>query len=240
MKINNFNTHAKPLTVHASECYKLMTNPRSKSDELSETTKTWLKEKAVEEVLKLRKIVVAKPMIKGIVCQSQSIDLYNKVMLTNYNKNSVTKEKQGFSGTPDFIVKEGAIKIITSWDASTFPFFKDEVQKLVKKNGYDWQCRVYMMLFGTEKAFASFCLVDTPTETPEGEVLLNEWDDYTLHRFDGIVDIQKRVSISEPIMRDKSIEQNMLDRYEVANRYYQNYLEELRIKNEELRIKSEE
>ena len=228
MKTNNrSNTDQKPLIVGASECYRLMTNPRTKGDELSETTKTWLKEKAVEAVLGLRNRVDTKPMMKGTLCVHDSIDLYNKVMTTGYKKNSVTKEKYGFSGTPNLLGNECVIKITTSWDATTFPFFQDEVNKLFKKSGHDWQCRVYMMLFGKNRAAVSYCLVDTPNETPDGDLLLSKWDDCTLHRFDGIVDAHKRVSTSEVIERDKSIEQKMLERYVVANRYYQRYLEEL-------------
>ena len=219
--------HLKPLIVHASECCRLMTNPLRKKDELAETTKTWLKEKAVEEVLGLRKKITTKPMIKGTVCEDKSIDLYNKVMLTDYEKNSVTKQQNGFCGTPDLIGKEGIIEIKTSWDASTFPFFRNDVAKRIKKSGYEWQCRVYMMLFGIERAFVSYCLVDTPRTTANGEILLNRWDDWTLHRFDGKVDPQKRISISEAIERDLSIEEKMRERYEIANKYYQNYLEEI-------------
>ena len=120
--------HLRPLVVHASECYKLMTNPQRKSEELSETTKTWLKEKAVEEVLGLRKTVETKPMIKGVICEDKSIDLYNKVMQSKYKKNSATKEKNGFCGTPDLLADERIVEIKTSWDATTFPFFKDEVR----------------------------------------------------------------------------------------------------------------
>ena len=220
-------SYLKPLVVHASECYKLMTNPLRKSDELSETTKTWLKEKAVEEVLGLRKRVQTKPMIKGTLCEHKSIDLYNKVMQSKYKKNSATKEKNGFCGTPDLLADERIVEIKTSWDATTFPFFKDEVCKLVKKSGYDWQCRVYMMLFGIDKAVVSYCLVDTPEVTPDGVWLLNKWDDHTLHKFDGKVRSQKRISVSETIDRDASIEQKMLERYQIANQYYQNYLEEI-------------
>lgn len=221
------NSFLKPLIVRASECYKLMTKARNKGDELSETTKTWLKEKAVEEVLGLKKIVDTKPMMKGTLCVQESINLYNKVMQTNYKRNNATKEKYGFSGTPDMLGKGVAIKIITSWDATTFPFFGDQANKLIKKGGYDWQCRVYMMLFGIAKAFVSYCLVDTPCATPNGDVLLHKWDDFALHRFDGIVEPHKRISTSEALERDRYIEQNMLQQYEVANRYYQNYLEEL-------------
>ena len=134
---NKPTTEIKQLIVHASECHKLMTNPKRKGDELSETTKKWLKEKAVEEVLGLRKKITTKPMIKGTVCEQKSIDLYNKVMLTNYQKNSLSKEQNGFTGTPDLLGKERVVEIKTSWDASTFPFFKDEVNKLIKRSGYD-------------------------------------------------------------------------------------------------------
>ena len=220
-------SYANQLMVHARDCHKLMTNPRSKSDELSETTKSWLKEMAVEEMLGLRKIVDAKPMIKGMLCKDDSIDLYNTVMETHFTQNSITRQQHGFRGRPDLLSEQCAMKIVTSWDASTFPFFRDEVSKQVKKGGYDWQCRVYMMLFGVNTTVVSYCLVDTPAETPKGELLLHKWDDRSLHTFDGIVDARKRISLSEIIERDLSIEQQMKERYEVANRYYQQYLAEL-------------
>ena len=220
-------SHLKPLKVHATDCYKLMTNPQRKSDELAETTKTWLKEKAVEEILGLRKTVITKPILKGILCEHNSIDLYNKVMQSNLKKNNTTKEKHGFIGTPDLLGQEGVVEIKTSWDATTFPFFKNDVAKQVKKSGYDWQCRVYMMLFGISRAVVAYCLVDTPKETPGGDKLLNSWDNWALHLVDGKVDARKRISTSEVIERDQSIEQKMLERYAIANQYYQNYLEEI-------------
>ena len=224
---NRSNTGEKALIVYARDCYKLMTNARNKGDELSETTKSWLKEKAVEEMLGLRKEIDTKPMMKGTLCKHASIDLYNTVMETNFIKNNLTKEKHGFRGTPDLLGDDCAIKIVTSWDASTFPFFGDEVCKQIKKGGHDWLCRVYMMLFGVNTSRVSYCLVDTPIETPDGDHMLNRWDDRSLHRFEGRVDAQKRVSISEVIEREISFEHKMMERYEIANRYYQNYLEEL-------------
>ena len=35
--------------------------------------------------------------------------------------------------TPDLLTNQGVVEIETSWDATTFPFFEDEVHKLVKK-----------------------------------------------------------------------------------------------------------
>ena len=59
-------------------------------------------------------------------------------------------------------------------------------------------------------------------------MMLHEWDNYTLHQFDGVVDAKKRVSMSETIYRDLKIEHKIRERYEVANRYYQDYLKELK------------
>ena len=84
-----------------------------------------------------------------------------------------------------------------------------------------------MMLFNMNSAWVSYCLVDTPIETPDGDHMLNRWDDRSLHRFEGRVDAQKRVTTSEVMVRDLSIEQKMLKRYEIANTYFQNYLAEL-------------
>ena len=74
------------------------------------------------------------------------------------------------------------------------------------------------------------CFADANTEiatlvhpfTPQ-----NTWDDLALHCVDGKVDARKRISTSEVIVRDKSIEQKMMERYAIANQYYQNYLEEI-------------
>ena len=88
-----------------------------------------------------------------------------------------------------------------------------------------------MMLFDIESATVVYCLVDTPEQTPGGEALLHEWDDWSLHLVDGRVDEKKRISVSETIFRDLRIEHKIHERYKVANRYYQDYLEELIVKN---------
>ena len=84
-----------------------------------------------------------------------------------------------------------------------------------------------MMTTGMSKAIVSYCLVDTPIKTTDGDQLLMDGADISLHRFDGIVDAQKRVTNSKEIVRDLSIEQQMLDRHAIASRYYLNYLNEL-------------
>lgn len=77
------------------------------------------------------------------------------------------------------------------------------------------------------KAMVSFCLVDTPQDGPFEGKLVERWDNASLHNVESTVAPQKRVSTSAVFVRDKAIEQKMIERYEVANRYYQSYLEEL-------------
>ena len=216
-------SYIKPLIVNAGECYKLMTNPQKKSDELSETTKTWLKEKALTQVLGIQSTAVTKHYIKGMMCIQKSIDLYNQVMRTNHKESEFATIKNGFRARPTLLSKNWAIKIVSSWDAGTFPFFREDVNKCVKRRGLDWQCRVYMMVCDVQRAFVCYCMVDTP----HGDVLLDKWDDMMLHNLENKVVAHKRISISEVIERDLFIEQKMRERYAIANRYFQNYLEEI-------------
>ena len=62
--------------------------------------------------------------------------------------------------------------------------------------------------------------------TPDS--LLKDWDDRKVHKVDNI-DPVRRVS-TVMIERDEALEAKMLKRYEVANKYYQMYLNELKNK----------
>ena len=216
-----------PLVVHARDCHLLMTNPRHKAHTLAQTTKNWLKDEAMHMVLGLHKLETTKQCIKKMWCFHDTIKLYNLVAQTNYSQNMRMLTDNRFCAQPTLLTDDCAIKIVTSWSAGTFPFFKEDVEKAVRQGGYEWQCRVYMMLFGIEKAMVSFCLVDTPQDGFFEGKLVQRWDNASLHNVESTVAPQKRVSTSATFVRDKAIEQKMLQRYEVANKYYQNYLIEL-------------
>ena len=206
------------LIVRASDTDKLMANGRAK-DSYGETMLTWLKEKAVFEYFGIKKEISTKQMIKGIVCEQQLIDLLNSITFESYKKNEQRFVTDMFAGTPD-IISGGVIRDIkSSWSAETFPWMNDDAQKIVKKNGYDWQVRVYMMLTNSNEAWVDHCLVDTPDD------LLADWDDWNLHKVEHIP-ITKRIT-SVRIERDKAIEVAMIERYGVANEIYQGYLNEL-------------
>ena len=85
----------KNLIVRCSSLSKMMTNPRSKKDELSATTKTWLKEMVKEEVFGYKKQLDTPAITKGIDYEFLSIELLNDATFNKYKKNEVGKQTIG-------------------------------------------------------------------------------------------------------------------------------------------------
>ena len=63
-----------------------MTNPRKKTETLSETAKSYIKQLAKENYYQYKTTIETKQMRKGIICEGDSIELLNTVMLTNLKK----------------------------------------------------------------------------------------------------------------------------------------------------------
>ena len=148
------------LIVRASECSKMMTKSRTKSQPLGDTTLTWIKDKAVEAVLGHKKDFSNKYMDKGIEVEDESIKLLNKVLFTNYEKHKGRINTEVFTGECDILTKDHVRDIKSSWSLETFPFYEDDAIKAVKKSGYDWQVRMYMLLYGVDVAYVDYCLVN--------------------------------------------------------------------------------
>lgn len=143
----------------ASASGKLATNPRSKTETLSETTKTYLKEWATEQIFGVRKNITSKQIEKGIVLEDEAIDFAVSVLdIPFILKNESTFEDAYFTGTPDIILDDEIIDIKVSWDAFTFPFFEDEIPT----KDYFYQLQVYMHLTGRKSARLVYVLLNTP------------------------------------------------------------------------------
>lgn len=216
------------LIVRASESYKMMTKSRTKSDPLGETTKTWLKEKAVQEVLGYRPDISNKYMDKGIKMEGAnsedtgtSMELLHTVYFESYKKHEGRVTKDGFSGECDILHKGVVRDIKSSWSIDTFPFFEEDAEKLIKKSGYDWQVRVYMMLYNVDVAYIDYCLVSTPID-------LIGYEDEEKHIVDHI-EPSKRVT-SVMIKRDENIDKDIKDKYILCNEQYKKYVEQLKNK----------
>jgi len=196
-----------------------MTKPRSKSEEISATTKSWLKEKIKEEFYGYRKQLDTPAITKGIDMEFKSIELLNDVTFSSWKKNEERKSNGWLTGEPDLVGEDCIEDIKSSWSLETFPAFQEDADDAVKKAGYDWQLRGYMLLFNKSQARIRYCMISTP------DYLLKDWDNKAIHEVDNI-DPSARITTVE-IERDVNFEDDMMAQYAIANKYYQEYWKEI-------------
>jgi len=196
------------MIFRCSSLPKLMTNPRKKSESLSETAKSlsetaksYIKQLAKENFYGYTSKVETKQMRKGTEYEMESIALVNSVWFgSNFVKNQL-RENQGYlSGHPDIITDDSIIDIKTSWSLETL-------------------VRGYMHLFNKPRAFVIFCMIDTDDE------LLSDWDNRDIHKVSHI-DPTKRITVVQ-YERDEMKEELMLSRLRDASEFYSQYMQQL-------------
>ncbi len=217
------------LIVRASALSNIMTMPRAKKDRettLSETAKSWIKKKVIQDYLGAEFFSGSKQTEKGNLMESEGIKMLSELDYFDADvlqKNDKSELNDILSGTPDLVLQDSIIDIKCPWDASTFPWFTEDADKEVKKSGYDWQIKSYCYLFGKSHGQVVYCLTDTPQD------LLTEWDNWDLHRFDHI-ESNKRITKSSVIKFTDADKELIQNRYEIANIYYLNLKKELECK----------
>lgn len=155
----------------ASGVGNLMIEPRSKSELLSETTKSYLLECYVSEVFGRRKDITSKFLEKGLAVEENAIDLYSEFTKDFYSKNEIRFGNDFIKGTPDIVVYNDygeatiIIDIKSSFDIFTFSKSMKEENKM-----YYWQLQAYMALTGAKEAILAYCLVDTPESIIDREI----------------------------------------------------------------------
>ncbi len=154
MNLQNFK-------IRASAAGKLMTSARSKSELLSETTKSYAKEWLTEQIYGFRKEIKSKYIYKGLVMEDEAIDKAIEWLdLPFAIKNEQYFENDFIKGTPDLIVDGVVYDIKCSWDAYTFPIFENDIPN----KDYFYQLQCYMHLTGCTKAVLTYVLLNTPEE----------------------------------------------------------------------------
>jgi len=190
----------------ASQNGLLMTNARSKSETLSQTTKTYLQEWKKEQIYGVRNSISSKYLTKGIDMEDESINIY--ALHTDLDfavKNSQRFTNDFITGEPDLILDDKVVDIKTSWDCFTFPLFDTEI---TNKNYY-WQLQSYMALTGKDKAELAYVLVNTPEYLQYNEL---DAHDYTN------LDLKYRVKVFEIERNDEDIER-LYDRIKECREY---------------------
>ena len=204
----------------ASQIGKLMTTSRSKTDVLSQTAKSYIEQLAKEDFFGYTSPLVNRYLDKGINQELESINLLNSVRFENYEKNDQRIENEFLTGECDIITNDSIIDIKTSWSLDTFPELPEDIDSNSKD--YEWQGRAYMMLFNRFEFELVFCMVSTWDE------FLTQYDDKALHKVDHI-DPRKRIT-SITFERDPELENQMIERCQLATEYYVERINKLNAK----------
>lgn len=149
----------------------IMTEPKVKSETISETAKVHLIDVFISTVYGRRSDISNRYTIKGTLVEEDSMTLFSRVTKRYYVKNEESLANDYIKGTPDIITSLDVedmeiIDIKSSWDIFTFmrAKFKNDIKKL-----YYWQLQGYMALTGAKKARLAYCLVNTPDQLLEDE-----------------------------------------------------------------------
>jgi hypothetical protein len=197
-----------------------MTNPRVKSEVLSETAKSEMIKIAKEDFYGYSSQMTNKYVEKGIEVEDKSIELLSLVKFGQYTKNKVRLHNDFLTGECDINDEKNdeIIDIKSSWSLETFPALPSDIN--IKD--YEMQLRGYMMLYKRSKASVCYCMVSTP----EG---LTMYENKLLHEVDHI-DPFARVTMLT-IERDLEIEKQIEERCKLAIDFYYDYIRQLSNKN---------
>lgn len=217
--------------ARCSSLGKIFTNPRSKTESISETTKTHLEEWMVEQKFGIRKEISSKYLEKGLQMEDTAIQEYSTLFNVECFKNEEWFENDYITGTPDLILENKIVDIKCSFSAFTFPMFDT---KLANK-AYEYQLNGYMYLTGKTEAEIAYFLLNSP----EGIILSEaksimykeglgaDWLDVLVeevranHNYDHIP-MEDRCKVFK-IERDEKIISEIKDRVENCREYVKQF-----------------
>jgi hypothetical protein len=175
------------IKIRCSALGKILTEPRSKSEVLSETAKSYIHELFKEKELGIYKDISSRYLDKGIQLEDQAIQFASEVLGWDFVvKNTERFTNDWITGEPDINTDDLLADIKCSWSGNTFPMF-DEV---LKNKDYYWQLMGYLMLTGKDRAELVYCLLNTPFEIVEDEVRREHWK---LHLIEEDLDVREAV-----------------------------------------------
>lgn len=153
---------ARPLTLKMETDLKDLREKAAAPFEFGKTAKRFIESVWLRNTFGYQDPVVSKEMLKGHLCEDDSIGLVASLLPSKQfrRKNTVRKTNEHFTGQCDIdLDSEDTIEDVkTSWDLRTF--FEVETAP----EGYYAQGQVYMDLYGRSKFRLYYCMVDTPEE----------------------------------------------------------------------------
>jgi hypothetical protein len=214
--------------IRCSAIGKIMTNPRTKGESLSQTAKTYIEEQVIQDKYGIKKQFYSRYTDKGIIVEDDAIKLVSDILDLGFTwKNEEHFSNDFMTGTPDVNTDTVLLDVKSSWDATTFPFFATEIPT----KDYWFQLQGYMELTNKTESLLCYCLVNTPEEMVEDEVRRAHWNANLLeesidlrdevqkrHNFDHIPD-NRRVKVFE-VKKDEAVIEAIKERVELCRDYY--------------------
>jgi len=223
------------LLFRCSSLGKLMTDPRTKSETLSETAKSYIQDLFKERELGIYKEFSSRYTDKGLEMEDEAIQFASEVLNWDFVvKNEVRFNNEWLTGEPDINTDNLLADIKCSWSGSTFPLFDETL----KNKDYYYQLQGYMMLTGHEISELVYCLMNTPHQIVEDEVRRQHWklnlieEDLDvrqavqeMHNFD---QIPNNLRIKRFIVqKDEAAQEKIKERVEIAREYYNQLLTQI-------------
>lgn len=155
-----------PFTIRCSKIGDIMTDPRIKSEALSQTCISYLEEWVKDHLYDSKREYSTKYTEKGLQVEDSAIDFASGVLGWGMAfKNEQERNNGTIQGTCDLVLSDRIVDIKSSWDQYTFPLLASEIPT----KGYDWQLQGYMELWGKDRAELVYCLMDAPENIVEQE-----------------------------------------------------------------------
>lgn len=214
--------------IRCSAIGKIMTNPRTKGEFLSQTAKTYIEEEVLRAKYGIIKPFYSRYTDKGNAVEGKAIEMAAEALeLSFVYKNERHFENEFLTGTPDVNTDDILLDVKSSWDATTFPFFATEIPT----KDYYYQLQGYLELTGKTEALLVYCLVNTPIEMVEDEIRRAHWNAHLLeedldlrdeilkrHVFDHIP-LGRRVKVFK-VEKDEQVIEQIKERVELCREYF--------------------
>ncbi len=203
----------------ASEIWKLFVEPRKKTEEWSETAKTYILEKAVEQATGYRKKISSKEMEHGIMTEPEAFENWIKVTGVPYAYTA--KEFFEISpiagASPDGVLYDG-LDIISVCDIKCpqpLTFMELIAERPEVDTKYFYQIQMQMLATNADNGFLVYYLAKEFVNTYTNEV------EFT---FD--IPLEKRIYAIE-IKRDQDVQGKILDKIYKAEQLKQQYITQI-------------
>jgi hypothetical protein len=216
------------MIVRCSSLGKLMIEPRSKSEVLSQTSKSYIEDLFNELEFGYRKEFSSRYTDKGLEMEDEAIQFASE----QFDWEFVVKNTERFTndyitGEPDINTDSLLADIKCSWSLDTYPMFEADL----KNKDYYWQLMGYMWLTGKTEAELVYCLMNTPLQIVEDEVRRAHWkaglidedidlrhEVQTKHNYDNI---PSKLRVKRYIVeRDEKAIEKIIEKVEIGREYY--------------------